>query len=150
MKKMLITVGEDQFTHKQIRQLETIVKKHTEAIIGSQNPLAIWNMVPQGNGYNDYEARQSSLVMIECEDNLPQEKRVTLFETITKEWLAVTKQSIDHLVIVVLENETFNDFLKRNGRHLTSWGKMKMYAHMISSMLRSKMSHRYYAFTSSF
>lgn len=147
---MLITVGENQFTHKQIKQLEGVVKKHAEVIIGSQNALTLWNMVPQGNGYNDYEARQSSLVMIECEDNLPQEKRVVLFQTITKEWLAITRQSIDHLVIAVLENETFNDFLKRNGRHLTTWGKVKMYAHMISSMLRSKMTHNYYAFTSSF
>ena len=149
MKNALITVGKNQFSKRQIRSLEYVIRHNYKQYINSEKIRILWNKVPQGNMYNDYQEQQPSILMIECEEGLVQKKREHLFQVCMQDWVAITGQDINDVVISVLESQTFNALLNRNSNNLTTFGKWRYRIHLLSSLLISRIFNKYYSFSSS-
>ncbi|OJJ23905.1 hypothetical protein BKI52_06025 [marine bacterium AO1-C] len=149
MNRALIAIGKGQFSKQQIRSLEQVIKQNYKRYVSTEKLMVLWNLVPQGNMYNDYQEQQPSIIAIECEEGFVQAKRVNLFQTCMQDWVAITQQDINNVVISVLEKPTFNALLNRNNQHLTTLGKWQYRMHLLSSLLISKVLNKYYSFSSS-
>ena len=150
MNKILVTVGKKQFSKRQIRSLEQIIRQNYRQYVHPTKLLVLWNMVPQGNMYNDFKEQQPSILVIECEKGFAQNKREQMFQSCMHDWVAITGQDINDVVISVLENPTFNTLLRRNSAQLTSLGKLRFYTHVLGGLVASKLINKYYSFNSSF
>lgn len=150
MKKVLITIGGGQFSKRQIKSLQSLIVQNYRTHIAIEPVLVLWNQVPVENIYHDYQKGQSSIIAIESEENLDQARRVEMFQTCTKDWLNITGQRLDQLVIAVLDTPVFNSLLGRNYKYLTQPGMLKYFGRLFISMLSSRVSKGYYAFYSSF
>ncbi len=149
MEKALITVGKDQFTRQQIRSLEHIVIQNYKSYVSRKDLTVIWNLVPEGNAYKNNKRKQPSIITIGCDVDFPQERRVKMFEACSKDWLFITKQHSDDLVIAILERPTFEAFLKRSSEQLTTFGKLKFYSNLLLDLALTKTRNGYFAFDSS-
>lgn len=150
MQAILITIGKDQFTDSQIRSLEHVVLHNYRTHISTDKARVLWSQVPNGDSYKDYEQKQPSILSLGCEVGFAQEKRVRMFENCSEDWLAITQQDPDDLVIAILERPIFEAFLKRNNQQLTGLGKAKFYAHVLADLALNKTRKGYFAFDSSF
>ncbi|UOY06142.1 hypothetical protein L0P88_19725 [Muricauda sp. SCSIO 64092] len=150
MQLILITIGKNQFTDSQIRSLEHIVQQHYRTHISNVSTRILWNQVPKGDSYKDYQQKQPSIISVGCEVGFDQEKRVRMFENCSEDWLAITGQDQEDLVIAILEQPIFEAFLKWNSQQLTGLGKLKFYIHILSSLVFNKTRKEYFAFDSSF
>ncbi len=150
MQVILITIGKNQFTDSQIRSLEHIVQQHYRTHISNASTRVLWNQVPKGDFYKDYQQKQPSIISVGCEVGFDHEKRVRMFENCSEDWLAITGQHPDVLVIAILEQPIFEAFLKWNSHQLTGLGKLKFYIHILSNLAFNKTRKEYFAFDSSF
>lgn len=150
MKKILATISEGQLSSRQIKSLESYLHHNYRSHVGHEKVMIIWNQVPPKNIYHDYRNGQPSILLIECDKGLDQHQRVKMFEACTQDWLAITGQTINQLIISVLETPEFNALLNRNSKYLTLIGKAKYFSRLIPSLLTSKRSKGYYTFRSSF
>ena len=149
MNRALIAIGQDQFSRQQIRSLEQVIKQNYKRYVSSEKLMVLWNLVPQGNMYNDYQEQQPSIIALECDEGFAQEKRVNMFQACMQDWVAITQQDINDVVISVLESPTFNALLNRSSHHLTTFGKWRYRVHLLSSLLISRALNKYYSFSSS-
>ena len=150
MQVIWITIGKDQFTDSQIRSLEHIILHNYRTHISLENARVLWNHVPKGHSYTDYTPKQPSIISLGCEVGFAQEKRVRMFKNCSEDWLAITGQDPEDLVIAVLEQPIFQAFLKWNAQQLTGLGKAKFYTHVFSNLILNKTRKGYFAFDSSF
>lgn len=146
MKKILCTIQQDQFTDAQIGQLEALLRRHYAEHVSTAKAAVVWCVVPPGQAYTDYQVSQSSIVTMECENNFPQEKRIALLQACEKDWLAITGQHPDHLMLSLVEEALFSVFVKSNQNRLSPLGRIKFVWHMLSSLFSSKFSKGYLAF----
>ena len=149
MNRALVTIGKNQFSKQQIRSLEQVIKQNYTRYISSEKLMVLWNLVPQGNMYNDYQEQQPSILAIECDEGLGQERRVNMFQACMQDWVAITEQDINDMIISVLERPTFQALLDRSSHHLTTFGKWRYRSHLLSSLLLSRIFNKYYSFSSS-
>ncbi|MDN5201277.1 hypothetical protein QQ008_07890 [Fulvivirgaceae bacterium BMA10] len=150
MKKILITISEGQFSKRQILSLESLIRQNYKTHISADPLLVIWNQVPAGNIFHDYKNGQPSILVIESNENIEQHQRVEMFEACTRDWLQITGQRIDQLIISVLDTPVFNKLLQRNSKHLTIPGKVKYFLRLGTDLLSSRTFKGYYTFNSSF
>ena len=73
-----------------------------------------------------------------------------MFEACTRDWLRLTGQRIDQLIISILDGAVFKALLQRNSQHLTKRGKIIYFFKIGTDLLVSKLLDDYYAFKSSF
>ena len=149
MQVILITIGKNQFTDSQIRSLEHIVHQHYRTHISNAGTRVLWNQVPKADSYRNYQQKQPSIISMGCKVGFDQEKRVRMFQNCSEDWLAISSQDPDDLVIAILEQPIFEAFLKRNSQQLTGLGKVKFYIHMLSNLVFNKARKEYFAFDSS-
>lgn len=150
MRTILITIGKGQFSDSQIRSLEHVVLHNYRTYISREKARILWNQVPKGNSFKDYEQRQPSIISMGCPVGFEQQKRIWMFENCSEDWSAITRQDPEDLVIAILERPIFEAFLKRNSQQLTGPGKVRFYAHMLSKIALNKTHKGYFAFDSSF
>lgn len=146
MPKVLATVQAGQFSDEQIRALETCVRKHYATHIGSGRIAMIWCVVPEGQCYTNYAPSQSSLLSIECPNGLAQDRRVAMLKACEQDWIAITGQHSDSLMLAVLDADKFAELLAANQARLSGFGRLRFNLHMLISLLRSKLSRGYLAF----
>ena len=150
MKKILITVGEGQFSERQIKSLQSLIVQNYRTYIAIEPVLVLWNQVPNENVYHDYKEGQTSILVIECEENFEQTQRVKMFQACTGDWLRITGQRIDQLIISIPDTRVFNALLQRNSKYLTAAGKLEYFIRLAMNLLSSRISKGYHTFHSSF
>lgn len=150
MKKILITVSKGQFSKRQTKSLESLIRQNYKTHISADSLLIIWNQVPAENIFHDYKNEQPSILAIESNENVEQHQRVVMFEACARDWLQITGQRIDQLIISVLDTPAFNTLLQRNSKHLTIPGKVKYFLRLGADLLSSRTLKGYYTFNSSF
>ena len=147
MNKILCTVQASQFSDGQIKTLEAILRRHYAEFVSSDRAAVIWCIIPQGQAYTDYQPSQSSLVTMECEIGFPQEKRIALLKRCAGDWLDVTGQHKDHLMLALVEADKFKLLLDSNQQRLSPFGRLQFVLHMFTSLLVSKFSKGYLSFS---
>ena len=150
MKKILITVGEGQFSERQVKSLQSLIIQNYWTHIAIEPVLVLWNQVPVENVYHDYKEGQPSILIIECEKNLEQTQRVEMFQACTEDWLRITGQRMNQLIISILDVRVFNALLQRNSKYLTAAGKLGYFFRLAMNLLSSRILKGYYSFHSSF
>ena len=149
MKKILITAGENQFSKKQIKSLESLIIQNYKTYISHEKVCVIWSRVQMDDVSRNYKKGQPSILVIECHEQLGQDQRVDMFKICTHDWLRITGQSIDQLVISVLETPVFSTLLQRNSKCLSVIGKSKYHLKLVLGLAWSRVSKGYYSFSSS-
>ena len=149
MKKILITVGERQFSERQIKSLQSLIVQNYKTFIAIESVLVLWNQVPLDNIHHNYKKSQPSILAVECEEGLEQTYRLGMFESCTRDWLRITGQRIDQLIITVLDTPVFIALLRQHNKHLTTAGKLGFFLRLLTHLQLSKISKGYYAFYSS-
>ncbi|NAS29493.1 hypothetical protein GTQ40_00775 [Flavobacteriaceae bacterium R38] len=150
MNKALITIIKGQFSDAQIRSLEQIVLQNYRIHISKGDLKIVWNLIPKGNTYRNSEIIQPSIISIGCEVGFPQESRLNMFESLSKDWLCITGQHNDDLIIAIIEAPAFEAFISKKSEHLTHYGKVKFYLNVMLGQVFNKARNGYYAFNSSF
>ncbi|MGB1580435.1 MAG: hypothetical protein ACPHER_02885 [Nevskiales bacterium] len=146
MNKILCTVQAGQFSDAQIKTLEALLRRHYASLVSTGPVSVIWGLIPKGQAYTDYQPSQSSLVTMECAVGFSQEKRVALLQACAQDWLAETGQHSDHLLLSLVEADRFKQLLDSNQDRLSPLGRLQFVLHMLTSLLRSKLSKGYLSF----
>lgn len=146
MSKILATIQSGQFSDTQIRQLEAAVLKQAAQTLGPGRRNIVWCLIPEGQAYTRYEASRSSLLTIEAQNGLNQEKRVALLKACEQEWTAITGQHSDQVMLAVLDQDKFSELLAANQQRLSRWGRLRFNLHLLTSLIRSKLSRGYLSF----
>ena len=139
MKKALITIHQNQFSPQQIKQLENKIKKNYRQFVSQERLNCIWCVVPQGQAFTDYQPSQSSLVTLECSDNFPQAKRIEMLKACERDWLAITAQHTDHLMLALVDQPLFKILLESNQNRFSLKGRLRMGLHLGKSFVMSKL-----------
>lgn len=148
MKRIVVTVGKNQFSKRQIKSLEFLILQNYRNCISSEQIRVVWNQVPFKNIYHDNENGQPTILLIECKPDLEQECRLEMFQSCTSDWLSITGQRVDQLIISILDSTTFNALLERNSQQLTKWGKIAYYLRLRLQILSSPLLKGYSTFYS--
>jgi hypothetical protein len=149
MEKVVISIKSGQFSSQQIKSLEQVVIQNYKTFISKNNVLILWNIISETNGFSNFKPYIPSIINMGCPIGFSQEKRVQLFEQCTKDWTSITGQRSDELLISIIEQPIFNEFLGRNANQLTPYGKLRLRLHLLIELISSKISTGYYAFNSS-
>lgn len=149
MRKILITIGQNQFTKQQINSLEKVAIDNYHNYIIQEKALVIWNFVSKGNAYSDYKEKHPAIITFGCNDYCTQEQRNSFFKCFTQQWVAITQQDINDIVIGALDEATFSNFISRNSKQLSLMGKLKFYSVLLLQTIQSKITKGYIAFNSS-
>ena len=137
MKKALITIQQDQFTDNQLKQLNTVIKKNFRRYVSSEYLLVTWMKIPQDQMYCDYKPSQSSIITIEAPDGFPQHKRVKILKDCQDQWLSITDQVADNLMLTLIDSSLFSEIVASNQERLSLVGKLKMLVLILSSAVVS-------------
>ncbi|MAK45017.1 MAG: hypothetical protein CMN80_12835 [Spongiibacter sp.] len=140
MRKALIIVQEQQLSQTDIRRLDSYIKQHYQRYIGTEKLLTIWNRIPAGQAFTKYEDSRSSLVTMECEKGLEQAKRVAMMKALEKDWLALTAQHPDELMLAVVEEDLFAGLFESSRERLDLIGRLHLVFKMLCSFLKAALS----------
>lgn len=146
MKKILVTIQQNQFSNQQIKDLQQVLLNHYQKHVSSEKPTVIWCIVPTGQAYTEYKPSQSSLVTMECCDNFPQSQRIAMLKDCERDWLAITGQHPDQLLLALVESHLFQQILKSNQSRLSALGRLRMGLHLLKSFSLSTFRHGLLAF----
>ena len=146
MKKIVATIGEGQFSKRQIRSLQALITHHYKTCLQVATVRVFWHKVPQTHLFRNYKNGQPSILMIECDPNLPQQRRVDMFKACTSDWLRMTGQGIDQLIIAILESPAFNVLLKGNSQFFNTMGRLKYFTRQGVEHAFSRVTMGYYSF----
>ena len=149
MEKVVISVKKEQFSKQQIKSLEQVVIQNYKTFISKNNVLILWNIVSESNGFSNFKPQIPSIINMGSPLGFSQEKRVQMFEQCARDWTSITGQRPDELLLSIIEQPIFNEFLGRNAKQLTQYGKWKLRFHMMKELISSKISNGYYSFNSS-
>ncbi len=149
MEKVVISIKAEQFSSQQIKSLEQVVIQNYKTFISKNNVLILWNIVSEANGFSNFKPHIPSIINMGCPIGFSQEKRVQMFEQCTKDWTSITGQRSDELLISIIEQPLFKEFLDRNANQLTQYGKLRLRLHLLKELISSKISTGYYSFNSS-
>ena len=137
MKKSLITIQQGQFSAYQLKQLNTLIKQNYRHYVSSERLLITWMQIPQDQMYCDYKPSQSSIITIEAPDGFPQNKRVNMLKNTQDQWLSITNQVADNLMLTLIDSSLFSEIVASNQERLSLLGKLKMLKVILSSVLAS-------------
>ena len=137
MKKALITIQQDQFSAYQLKQLNTLIKQNYRRYVSSERLLITWMQIPQDQMYCDYKPSQSSIITIEAPDGFPQHKRVNMLKNTQDQWLSITNQVADNLMLTLIDSSLFSEIVASNQERLSLLGKLKMLKVILSSVFAS-------------
>lgn len=146
MKKILVTIQQNQFSAQQIRDLQQILLNNYKQYVSHQKPTIVWCIVPEGQAYTEYKPSQSSLVTMECDDNFPQAKRIDMLKACERDWLAITHQHTDQLMLALVESRLFQNIVDSNQNRLSAYGRLRMGLHLMKGFLISKLRQGVLAF----
>jgi len=146
MKKILVTIQQNQFSNQQIRDLQQVLLNNYKQYVSAVKPTVVWCVVPTGQAYTEYKPSQSSLVTMECEDNFPQAKRIEMLKACEQGWLSITGQHTDQLMLALVESRLFKDIVDSNQNRLSGLGRFRMGLHLVKSFITSKIRQGVLAF----
>ncbi|MEM7466603.1 MAG: hypothetical protein AAF387_06920 [Pseudomonadota bacterium] len=139
MRKAVITVQENQISKSQIRELDEIIRRNYRRYVSAEKLTTVWCRVPQGQMFTNYEESNSSLVTMECPEEFAQEQRIHMMEACEKEWLSVTQQHPDELMIAIIEPELMGTLMQSNRARLSSIGQKFLALNMMKALLKSRI-----------
>ncbi|MEM7543502.1 MAG: hypothetical protein AAF384_18235 [Pseudomonadota bacterium] len=138
MRKALITVQEQQVSKPQIRKLDEIIKRNYRRFVGEDNLTSLWCRVPKGQMFTNYDDSRSSLVTLECPEDFKQPTRVAMMKAVESEWLTVTQQHPDELMLAIIEPELMTTLLGSNQHRLSFAGRIFFALNMLKSAVKAK------------
>ena len=145
MKKILITTGEDQFSRRQIKSLQYLIEQNYRTYISNEKTRIIWSEVVIDNLFHNYKKEQNTILIMECKKGVGQEQRAQMCQACSRDWLRITGQGIDQLVIGILETLVFSALLQRNSQCLSVMGKMRYHIKIAINLLWSRISKGYFS-----
>lgn len=148
LNKILITVGENHFSNKMMRSLEQIVVQNYKIHISKSKTIVVWNIIAQGNAYNNYQLKPPSIITFGCEQHISQNQRINFFKSLSRDWILLTNQQLNDILIGAFDETTFNSLLKRNSSHYSLLGKVKYYTSLITQLLTTTLKTGLYTINS--
>lgn len=137
MNKALITVQAGQLSKQKIAQLNLMLKQHYRRFVCDTKLQTVWCVVPTGQAFTKYELSRSSLLTIECPNGFEQRKRISMLKACERDWVAITGQHSDDLMLALVDEEVFKTVLQSNQNRLSTFGKLHMGFHLAAAILRS-------------
>lgn len=138
MPKALLLIQEKQLSSSQIQQLDALLKQLYRQHVGSDRLLTIWNRIPPGQAFTNYQDSQSSIATIECPNEFPQTQRISMLRALDEGWRAITGQKPDDLMLALVEKDMFAVVYEGNRKRLSPAGQLRFAWHILRSAVRSK------------
>lgn len=147
VKKVLCTVDADQVSDVQKKALEAALKANYSNHLSATERLSIlWCELPPAQGFTNYAQPCVSLVVIEAQDGLDQQRREAMLGDCAADWARVTGIPLERLMISVFDATEFALYMQANQRRLSAWGRLRFGLHMLRSLLLSKARRGVLAF----
>jgi|GEM_PF-958418 len=139
MRKILILIQEDQFTTRQISLLEQLVRHHYRRHVSRTRVMVLWNRIPAGQAFTNYQDSRSSLITLECPQGFPQSARITLLKAIEKDWLEVSRQHPDELMLALVEAPRFAEIFNSTRNRLSWVGRIALITRVLGTALMARL-----------
>ena len=140
MRKALIVIQAEQISDAKIEHLDTLIQKHYREHVGSEKLLTIWNTLPKGQAFTDYEDSRSSMITVECPNDFPQESRVAMLTSLERDWRTVTGQNPHQVMLALVEETLFADVFSSNKQRLSPIGRLCLVLKVLSSFVRARLT----------
>lgn len=88
MKKALVTIGKKQYSDRQIKSLQAIIKQNYRTHISHEKLIVLWNVIEEDRVKND--SGFQTLIVIENELDVVQEILDSMVKYSTRDWRAIT------------------------------------------------------------
>lgn len=138
MPKALILYQSQQLSMAQIQQLDALLLELYNTHVSPQKLLTIWNQVPLGQAFTNYQDSKSSLVTIECANGFPQHKRVGMLQALDTGWRAITAQQPQELMLALVEKDMFATLYHSNRKRLSRGGQFRFAWHILRAAVQAK------------
>lgn len=135
MRKTLILIQENQFSDTQVALLEKIIRNHYRHHVSRERLLLIWNRIPAGQAFTNYQDSRSSLVTMECPPGFPQNQRIAALKAIEKDWLKISGQHPDELMLALVEEALFADVFQGTQKRLSLRGRLAFMAKILRTVI---------------
>lgn len=145
MRKGLISAVRGHFTPAQQRKLEAMVKAHYRTNVSKERLGVLWMEFEPDQMFTNYAPSRSSIITLECANELPQSKRVAMLTACANDWCAETGQSLDQLMLALLEEDLFGTFLASNRERLSGVGALQFYGSAIACGIRARRTRGIFA-----
>lgn len=146
MKKILASIQQGQFDQSQLQRLEALLISSYQQHVSNDKTIVVWCEIPPGQAYTAYQPSQSSLITMECPTGFEQQRRVAFLQSLAEQWIAITKQHPDYVLLSLMEEDLFNQFVRSNQKRLSAVGKVRFVLHMLRSFIRSKQRNDLFRF----
>jgi|GEM_PF-1429732 len=145
MKKMLCIIQENMFSDAEIKSIELGLKQlYKEHYNSSEKLLALWMIMPEGYAFSERKKSEATVIMIEVDRSIDQEKREELMGKASQFLLNNFRVSpLDSLI--TLANSSFvNDFFNAQRNRIRPFYRPYILGKMIFKALYSKWFNGYY------
>lgn len=139
MRKALIVIQDNQFTDTQIALLEKTVRKHYQHYVSQEKLMVIWNRIPSGQAFTNYQPSRSSVVTMECANGFAQKQRIALLEALEKDWRAISEQHPDEIMLALVEESLFATTFRSSQTRLTFFGRLAFMAKVLRTAVAAKI-----------
>jgi len=107
--------------------------------VSRERLLVIWNRIPAGQAFTNYQDSRSSLVTMECPTGFPQKQRVAFLKAIEKDWLKISGQHPDELMLALVEEALFADVFQGTQKRLALRGRLAFMAKIIRTVIHASV-----------
>ena len=139
MRKTLILIQANQFSDAQVALLEKLIRNQYRNHVSRERLLVIWNRIPASQAFTNYQDSRSSLVTMECPTGFPQKQRVALLKAIEKDWLKISGQHPDELMLALVEEALFADLFQGTQKRLALRGRIAFMAKIIRTVIHASV-----------
>ncbi len=97
----------------------------------------------QENQFSDaqtnYQDSRSSLVTMECPTGFPQKQRIAFLKAVEKDWLKISGQHPDELMLALVEEALFADVFQGTQKRLALRGRLAFMAKIIRTVIHASV-----------
>ncbi len=140
MRKALIAIQAEQFSEAQIQTLDRLIHANYAQHVSDEALLTIWNHLPKGQAFTDYQDSHSSMITLECPNGFAQEKRVRMLTALESDWRATTGQNPHEVMLALVEQDLFGTLFASNQQRLSWMGRLNLIVKMIKSIVHARLS----------
>lgn len=144
MRKILCTIPEGTLSQRQIQALESSLKDNYAAQFGNADKvIVIWCALPHGQGYTEGRISNVSVVLVEVENGLAQQKRETAMMIFAEAWARIADIDIHQLLVTFADSAVFGSFLNANRNRIRWYSRPAFVLSTLANLWRSRQRDGY-------
>ncbi len=143
MKRIICTVQENQFSHRQIRKLGAGLKEIYKNNYSREAVSVLWMVMPKGYAYSERKLSHATIILVEVDSDIKQEKREALMHLFSQFLLENFHISPLDLVLSVANSSYLKQFGESQIKRIHPEHRRRISLKSHLTAITSKLLHGY-------